>query len=272
MKGRPWPFFIALLTLGVTVAFFAWHRAGVPGTPSPVGSENSFSYTPVQKPLPEEKTSISQLSRALADRWRFRAVVDPKLQGKEILLPASSTQRHKALEALGQELGLPAALSADDQDAAADVYIGVGGIIWGEKNDDLNNAMEGLATDLPENRADHVHNLASLNDNRVESVLLWALTNSKEAAVRGAAAFELASATSPNVHRALVKSLSDEDDLVRDQARTAIEQIGGTTMEPLLRTAMQSPNDVVAMEAGDLLERAFGLDVPAEFWTRFNSN
>jgi HEAT repeat protein len=177
----------------------------------------------------------------------------------------------KALENISNQLGLPLAAPDIDPSTQDDAYLMIGGILWGPGNPELEKQLNQLATAKAEDKPEHIHHLGAIADSRVEGVLRWALTTSSDPGVRGAAAFELAQSTSTDSHTALVKALSDQDEMVRDQARTAIEQIGGFKMEPLLRTAMHSPNDNEAMEAGDLLERAFGLQVEPDFWTRFTS-
>ena len=267
MKVRASHVYACLLLLAGVA--WVWHYAGSMGGRSD-GTKPVVSIAPTafnsSTPM---KTTTQTLGKALYDRWRLKATIDPSLGEHAVEVPASSRTPRKALLSLGQALQLPVALPQDDSHADDEVRIGPGGIILGKSNIELENAMKGLAAAAPEDRADFIHVIGGLQDQRVESVLLWALASSKDASVRGAAAFELAAATSADAHKALVDALSDENEMVIDQVRTAIEQIGGIKMEPLLRTVMQSSNDAAALEAGNLLERAFGLEVPAEFWSRF---
>jgi HEAT repeat protein len=95
------------------------------------------------------------------------------------------------------------------------------------------------------------------------------LAEDSGAGVRAEAAAGLGDAQRRESFRALLDALGDPDEWVRGHARYSIQRIGPGTMEPWLRIGMQSPQKDVAYESADLLEHAFGYELPEDFWHEF---
>lgn len=262
MKLQPWHAY-AIALLALAAGSLAWWLAGDRPVDAFAGPVSETS------PVPQAPVMVQDLARSAARAWSVQVEVDEPLRDRQVQPPARGVPVRKALQMLSEQLKLPLAAPVDDRAVEPRVHISEGGIIWGAPNPALTQALRRFVFAPPADKPDALHQVAAVPDPRVESVLHGELTTSKDGNVRGAAAFELGTAQSSDSQRALVSALGDEDEMVRDQARTAIQQLGGFKMEPLLRIAMQSEDDNEAMEAGDLLERSFGLEVAPEFWARF---
>jgi hypothetical protein len=249
----------------LALAALGWWLADV----SSLGKQSSDKKVRAGKDIPgSQRSSSLSTAQELSIHWGTNVSVHLTLEQKLLQLPALNLPQRKALQNIATQLHVPLLATSTDPQGGS-VHIQPGGVLWGERNPQTELALEKFAAASDSQRPEHIHQIAAIEDPRLESFHYWILTQSKDAAQRGAAAFELGTAESADSHQALANALADPDDGVKDQARSAIQQIGSHKMEALLRTAMNSTNDEQAMEAGDLLERALGLKVEQEFWLRF---
>jgi hypothetical protein len=250
-----------LITIGLIGAVaLGWHLAH---------RSNQTSIAAVQVERVTEPSALSGLHRLYAGSWGRTLSVHPDMEKKNVTPPVYNGSTRKALEQLSTELRLPLACVEEELAEETPIYIHPVAILCGTRSPELERALDALHQALDSERPERLHDLAELSDPRVESILHWSLTQSQDPAQRGAAAFGLGTAQQQITHQALVSALADVDELVRDQARSAIQQVGGLKMEAHLRKAMLSANKEQALEAGDLLENALGLEVDPEFWARF---
>lgn len=254
---------ILLLAVILTLpaAWFAWRQGE--GQAASISGLESKVVTQVAKP--------GSFTRQLSGLLGASVTIQPDLDTGKLVLPSPGPSALKQLQDLGQQADLQVFYDENtwESDIRKGVHLLPGGIVVGAGNHDLEARIPGLAAKQVEARAMAVRDLADLGDRRSDAVLRMMLENDPAPEVRGAAAYGLAETTSPDSRQTLVKALGDNDEWVRDQARIAIFQNGPLLMEPLLRTAMKSGGETVALEAADILEQSFGLTVAPEFWAGF---
>lgn len=146
------------------------------------------------------------------------------------------------------------------------------GLVAGALTQEIKDALDKTASSEPDTRQQGVRALHELEDARAERVMLHFLETDTVAEVRAEAAAGLRASTSRDALDALVVALADDDPWVAEHARYSIQMQGAERFERHLRTGMESADPRIAYESADILERAFGLPVPDEFWIEYASN
>jgi HEAT repeat protein len=228
-----------------------------PFTPAPAGREEPVAA--VSFPADE---AVRRFAAARGVAVRVVSAPD-----RTATLPPATEPPTKALSKLAAALRLPLLASAKRPEAElAPLTLTRGGIIMGAGNPALEAALERLGSDDADERVGGLAALETLDDPRVEAAFMDRLKNDAAPEVRGAAAAALEEATNADSHRALAAALGDPDEWVVDNARIAIQQLGPKPMEPFLRAVLAHPHEGARLEAADLLERIFGLEIPENFW------
>lgn len=145
-------------------------------------------------------------------------------------------------------------------------------IVVGSLTQKIKDALDQTASAEPDTRLLGLRDLHEMEDARAERVMLHFLESDTSAEVRAEAATGLRGSTSREALDSLVAALADEDPWVAEHARYSIQMQGPARFEAHLRSGMQAADPRVAYESADILERAFGLPVPDEFWIEYARN
>ena len=228
-------------------------------------------------PVPEQTVGRETVEPVKMGSWQdFRSIWQQKfgpvsltenLSGS-IPLPGAGEDAHKVLTKLAAHLGWPLAAPMDGLTDRM-VTLAHGAVIAGAHSPEFREALERTRSSDADIRQDALRDLNLMADPRTESVMLHFLRGDTSPSVRAEAAASLRDSASTESLDALLHALADAAPWVREHARYSLQELGAARAEPHLRTGMKSEDPRIAYESADILERAFGLAVPADFWADY---
>lgn len=228
-------------------------------------------------PVPRQTARARSSESSKLGSWQdFRSIWQQKfgpvsltenLSGN-IPLPGAGEDALKVLTKLAAHLGWPLAAPMNDLTDRM-VTLVPGGVIAGAHSPEFRAALARTSSADAEIRQEALRDLHLMADPRTESVMLHFLRGDTSPTVRAEAAASLRDSASTEALDALLSALADAAPWVREHARYSLQELGAARAEPYLRTGMKSEDPRIAYESADILERAFGLAVPADFWADY---
>lgn len=247
--------------------------AGLIGTPT----RCEKGAPPPCDPVPQQTVGAETAAPVKLGSWQdFRSIWQQKfgpvslgenLPG-DIPLPGAGEDALKVLTKLADHLGWPLAAPMDGLKDRM-VTLLPGAVIAGAHSPEFREALARTRSADAEIRQEALRDLNLMADPRTESVMLHFLRGDTSPTVRAEAAASLRDSASTESLDALLSALADAEPWVSEHARYSLQELGAERAEPYLRTGMKSEDPRIAYESADILERAFGLAVPADFWADY---